>query len=98
MNWNGLQQRVTLLVSYNEINQLKRVPHDLSIVKHGKHKSLGEHGKSCNRGAGKYLVGAGLGKLLTGAIKTQEIISSAREKMQVVLMARRGNAANTRRR
>ena len=40
----------------------------------------------------------GLGKLLTGAIKTREIISSAREKMQVVLMARRGDAANTRRR
>lgn len=40
----------------------------------------------------------GLWKLVTGAIKTREIISSAREKMQVVLMARRGNAASTRRR
>ena len=62
MNWNGLQQHVTLLVSYNEINQLKRVPNDLSIVNRGKHKSVDERRKSCNRSTGKYPVGARRGK------------------------------------
>ena len=61
-------------------------------------KALANAGNPASEARENIQLAPGLGKLVTGAIKTREIISLAREKMQVVLMARRGNAASNRRR
>ena len=64
----------------------------------GNIKTLANAGNPATGARENIQLASGLGKLVTCAIKAREIISSAREKMQVVLMARRGKTANTRRR